>query len=158
MLSKSAEYALRALHRLAFAGGEGPVTTARLAEAVGAPENYLSKLLHRLQQEGLVDSRRGRGGGFALARPPAEVTLAQVVAPFDDVMERRCLLGRSECRDDDPCSAHEAWLEAAGRLRDFFRETTLAELGPPEADGPAPAAAATGPGRDAAEQRGKEIP
>lgn len=131
MLSKTAEYALRALHQLAFAGAEGHVTTAELAERVGVPANYLSKLLHRLQQEGVVASRRGRGGGFELARPPGQVTLAEVVEPFDDVMEQRCLLGRPECRDDAPCAAHEVWREAVGELRTFFAETSLDDLGPP---------------------------
>lgn len=134
MLSKSAEYALRALHRLAFSGAEGPVTTAELAGEVGAPESYLSKLLHRLQQEGVVVSRRGRGGGFELARPPGRVTLAEAVEPFDEVMERRCLLGRPECRDEAPCAAHEAWREAVDELRTFFAETSLEDLGPPAAE------------------------
>lgn len=136
MLSKSAEYALRALHRLAFVRRDGRVTTARLADRVGAPENYLSKLLHRLQQEGLVTSRRGRGGGFRLARPPEEVTLAEIVEPFDDVMDRRCLLGRPRCRDEAPCTAHEAWREALGGLQAFFRDTSLEDLGAPAAVGP----------------------
>ncbi len=148
MLSKSAEYALRALLRLAVVQGEGPVTSARLAERVRVPENYLSKLLHRLQQEGLVASRRGRGGGFVLARPADQVRLAEVIEPFDDVMERRCLLGRPACRDDDPCAAHEAWREAVGRLRAFFRDTTLADLGVPGEEAPgedAPGAATARP-------------
>lgn len=150
MLSKSAEYAVRALHRLALVHGEGPVTTAELAGRVGAPASYLSKLLHRLQQEGLVHSQRGRGGGFELARPPGRVTLAEIVEPFDDVMERRCVLGRPECRDDAPCAAHEAWRDAVGELRTFFRETSLEDLGAPGADGAGRVPAG-------AEHRGREI-
>lgn len=134
MLSKSAEYAIRALHRLALAHGEGPVATAELAGEVGAPESYLSKLLHRLRQEGVVVSQRGRGGGFQLARPPGRVTLAEAVEPFDDVMERRCLLGRPRCRDDAPCAAHDAWREAVDELRTFFAETSLEDLGPSTAE------------------------
>lgn len=132
MLSKSAEYALRALHCLAFLPDGDPVPAARLAERVGVPENYLSKLLHRLQQEGVVSSQRGRGGGFRLARGRDAIALADVVRPFDaGFLSRRCLLGRPECRDDAPCAAHEEWLEVAGRMRRFFRETTLGDLGPP---------------------------
>lgn len=132
MLSKSAEYALRAVHCLAFLPGTDPVPATRLAERVGVPENYLSKLLHRLQQEGVVSSQRGRGGGFSLTRRPGAVSLGEVIRPFDDsVVRRRCLLGRPECRDDAPCAAHEEWLEVAGRVRRFFRETTLADLGAP---------------------------
>ena len=150
MLSKSAEYAIRALHRLALAHGEGPVTTAELARRVGAPESYLSKLLHRLRKEGVVVSQRGRGGGFELARPPGRVTLAEVVEPFDDVMERRCVLGRPECRDDAPCAAHEGWEEAVGELRSFFRETSLEDLEPPAENGDPRSLAG-------AEHRGREI-
>lgn len=134
MLSKSAEYAIRALHCLAHVPDGRPVTTSALAGRVGVPENYLSKLLHRLGQEGMVSSRRGRGGGHELARAAAEVSLAEVVAPFDDLLERRCLLGRGECRDDAPCVAHEDWIEASSRLREFFGSTSLADLGPPEGE------------------------
>lgn len=131
MLTKSAEYALRALHCLAFIDEESPVTTARLADRVGVPENYLAKLLHRLRNEGLVASRRGRGGGFELARPPHRVKLAEIVEPFDDVMDQGCLLGRDECRDDAPCAAHEAWREIIDEFQRFFRETSLEDLGAP---------------------------
>lgn len=145
MLSKSAEYALRALHALAFEPSDGPVPSTLLAERVGVPENYLSKLLHRLEQEGVVASRRGRGGGFTLGRDPSAVTLADVIRPFDDtVLRRHCLLGRPECRDDSPCAAHDEWLEVAGRVRRFFLETTLEELGPPEDEAALDAALAGG--------------
>lgn len=132
MLSKSAEYALRALHALASEPGGGPVPSARLADRAGVPENYLSKVLHRLEQEGVVTSRRGPGGGFTLGRDPAAIRLADVIRPFDDtVLGRDCLLGRPECSDDSPCAAHEQWLEVAGRVRRFFLETSLDDLGPP---------------------------
>ena len=131
MLSKSAEYAIRAIHCLASLGRGEPVPASELADRVGVPENYLSKLLHRLQQAGVVTSRRGRGGGFTLAADPSRIPLAEVVEPFDpDVLHRQCLLGRPECRDDSPCVAHERWMEAAGTLRRFFQETSVAELSP----------------------------
>lgn len=135
MLSKSADYALRAAHHLADEhGAREPVTAGHLAEVLELPENFLSKLLYRLQQEGVLESRRGPGGGFRLARRPGEITLAAVVRPFDDVMEeRQCLLGRPECRDDAPCVAHEEWKAAVGKLQRFFRETRLADLAGAEA-------------------------
>lgn len=143
MLSKSAEYALRALHALAFEPGDAPVPAARLADRAGVPENYLSKVLHRLEQEGVVASRRGPGGGFTLGREPAALSLADVIRPFDEtVLRRHCLLGRPECRDDAPCAAHDRWLEVAGRVRRFFLETSLEDLGPPACAGDGPAAPA----------------
>lgn len=136
MLSKSAEYALRAVHCLAYAPDDGPVTASDLAGRVGVPENYLSKLLHRLEGEGVVASQRGRGGGFSLARRRSTISLADVVRPFDeDVLARQCLLGRPECRDDAPCPAHDRWLRVAEEVRTFFGDTTLEDLGPPAAEG-----------------------
>ena len=134
MISKSAEYAIRAMYCLSALQRDGPVTAGELAGRVGVPENYLSKILHQLQKRGVVQSRRGPGGGFALARDPSTIPLADVVEPFDpDLLHRTCLLGRSECSDDSPCAAHEPWMEAAGSVRRFFRETSVAELGPGEA-------------------------
>lgn len=136
MLNSSAEYALKATHLLAHGPPEGRRTAAELAKALDLPANFLSKLLNRLRQEGVLESRRGPRGGFRLARRPEEVTLADVVAPFDGVARRRlCLLDREECRDDAPCAAHDRWRSLAERVERFFRETTLADLGPPEAGG-----------------------
>lgn len=132
MLSKSAEYAIRAVHHLAFSPHQGPVTASDLAEWVEAPENFLSKLLHQLQKEGVVESSRGRGGGFSVSREPSGISLAEIIEPFDrELLERHCLLGRPECRDDAPCAAHERWLEVAAEIRRFFRETSVEDLGPP---------------------------
>lgn len=131
MLNRSAEYALRAAHLLAHGAPEGRTTSAELAQALDLPANFLSKLLNRLRQEGVLTSRRGPQGGFRLARPPDEVTLADVIRPFDDVVQdRQCILGHPECRDDTPCAAHERWRDLADRVERFFRETTLEDLGP----------------------------
>ena len=132
MLSKSAEDALRAVHLLAHLPPDEPVTAGEIAGALDLPANSLSKLLHRLQREGLLTSRRGPAGGFSLSREPASIPLAEVIAPFDDVVEERhCLLGLPECRDDSPCGAHEAWREVQETMIGFFRGTTLADLKPP---------------------------
>lgn len=135
MLSRSAGYALRAVHHLAHRSGDAPLSAGALARALDLPENYLSKLLHRLQQEGVVESRRGPGGGFWLAREAEEVALADVVGPFDDLTEgSRCLLGHPECSSDAPCPVHDEWMEVVGEIRHFFATTSLADLPPPSGD------------------------
>lgn len=132
VLSKSAEDALRAVHLLAHLPPDEPVTAGTIAGALDLPANSLSKLLHRLQREGLLTSRRGPAGGFSLSRQPASIPLAEVIVPFDDLVEERhCLLGRPECRDESPCAAHEGWREVQETMIGFFRDTTLADLAPP---------------------------
>ena len=129
MLSQTAEYALRATLHLALARDGGPVGVAELAAALGIPRNYLSQTLHQLAREGVLDSVRGKRGGFSLARSPRQTTVLEVIGPFDRVdVERKCLLGRPSCSDSNPCLAHGRWRELSGQLAAFFRETTIADL------------------------------
>lgn len=100
-----------------------------LAEITGIPSNYLSKVLHQLSRHGVVTSERGRGGGFRLSRAPSSVSLADLLSPFAPAAGRdRCLLGREECSDEDPCPAHHFWKSAQREIRDFFANTTLGDV------------------------------
>jgi Rrf2 family protein len=138
VLSHTAEYALRAVLFLADRG-DRPASVDEIAAAVGVPRNYLSKTLHRLAQEGVLDSTRGKGGGFRLAVDPARLKLLQVVQPFDPITaERRCLLGRPQCSDRNPCPAHHQWRAVSEQVSQFFRDRTVADLVGERADaGPA---------------------
>ena len=100
-----------------------------VAETLGVPANYLSKILHKLGRTDLLLSERGPGGGFRLAHPPSSITLADIVGPFEDYgQERRCLLSEADCTDSQPCAAHAGWKELSERTHDFFRNTTVADL------------------------------
>lgn len=126
--SQTTVYALRAMLYLAERIDTHPVRVDDIATALEVPRNYLSKILHVLARRGLLRSARGPGGGFSLAKSPRRTTLLEIAAHFDDMSPGRCLLGRPECRDDDPCPAHGQWREVATTLHAFFRDTTLADL------------------------------
>ncbi len=130
MLSGTAEYALRAVVYLARENDLGKHVRANdLAEAVNVPRNYLSKILHELSRGGVLQSTRGKGGGFRLAVPPEELSLLHIVSLFDQIGEqRRCLLGRLECSDRDPCPVHGRWKATAEQIAAFFRDTTVADV------------------------------
>ena len=128
MLSQTAEYALRAVLAIAAEDGQ-PVGAAQLAERLGIPQNYLSKTLHQLARAGVLDSTRGKLGGFQLGRPADRIPLMEVVGTFDDVTGKRsCLLGRAVCSDHNACDAHERWKEVSEKMAAFFRETTVGDL------------------------------
>jgi Rrf2 family transcriptional regulator, iron-sulfur cluster assembly transcription factor len=127
MVSQTGEYALRAV--LHIAQQDGPTTAEAVADAVGAPRNYLHKVLHVLVRHGVLRSLRGRTGGFSVALPLEQLTLHAVVAPFDAIpSRRRCILGRAECSESDPCTAHWHWQSVAESITTFFRSTTVADL------------------------------
>lgn len=128
MLSKTSEYALRAVVHLARDSG-GPVSAGDVAAALDVPANYLSKILHTLSRAGLVSSERGPGGGYRLARPAEELSIADVVGAIDSTaLESRCLLGNRNCPGRHPCPAHDGWIRAAEPVAAFFRDTMVSEL------------------------------
>lgn len=131
MLSRTAEYALRACVCLAHDGRQDRLRAEDVAARIEVPGNYLSKILHRLSREGILESTRGPRGGFELAVPPDELPLARIVGHFDPALldeEGRCILGRMRCSDRDPCAAHHRWKGVAAKMREFFRDTSLADL------------------------------
>ncbi len=135
MLSQTAVYALKAALYLAEKDPGTPVPVDDISRSLEVPRNYLSKILHVLARSGLLTSTRGPGGGFQLARSAEEVTLNAVIERFDDVGTHGCLLGRGECRDDDPCLAHKHWKGISAEVKRFFQETSIAELARTDRDG-----------------------
>jgi Rrf2 family protein len=100
-----------------------------IAAGLDVPANYLSKIMHQLARAGIVISARGPYGGFRLASAPEDVALADVVGAFDSLQnQKRCLLGRPQCSDANPCGAHEQWREVRAHITDFFRDTTVADV------------------------------
>jgi Rrf2 family transcriptional regulator, iron-sulfur cluster assembly transcription factor len=127
-LPQTAEYALRAVSYVAEHEPGGPVPVSAIAEALGAPQNYLSKTLHQLGVLGVLRSVRGTHGGYLLGAPAGRLRLADVVGPFLPPVEHRCIMGHARCSDDAACGAHWRWKEVNDTARAFFTELTLADL------------------------------
>ena len=128
MLSKTSQYALRAVLHLAR-DPDTRVPAADVAAALDVPENYLSKILHALSRSGVVRSERGPRGGYRLARSPERMSVADVIVPFDPIaIESRCLLGNPRCPGSHPCAAHDRWRRVSEPVTGFFRDTSVSEL------------------------------
>ena len=129
MLSGTAEYALRAVIRLAGENNEEPVAVRALADELGIPANYLSKIFHTLARDGILDSVRGKGGGFRLAVLPERLSLLRVVAAVNGgYPDTRCVLGRAQCSDRSPCPVHHKWKPVGEEIREFLKGTTVADV------------------------------
>ncbi len=141
MFSTTAAYGVRVLVELARRAGEtgvgDPVSLAEIAEHDGLPLAYLEHLVARLRKAGLIDSRRGSRGGYLLARPADEITMAEVVEALEgSIAPIECISQSSDgsivcSRESDPshvCPTKLLWTRVRGAIVRTLRETTLADL------------------------------
>ena len=127
VFSQTVEYALRATIYVARQSPRA-VRIPDIARAVHAPPRYLAKILGQLARHGVIDSTRGRTGGFRISPRQARTTLAAVIAVFGEPERRRCLLGHGVCGRNPGCAVHDKWAPIAQTSSDFFAGTTLAAL------------------------------
>ena len=128
LFNQTAEYALRAMALLAVRSGE-PCLAGELAEAAHIPRHYVSKVMRRLVVAGLVTSKRGRGGGFVLARPASEVRFSEILAATDVVLDGGiCAFGLGQCSKVDPCVLHPVWSRLKSDIERWGETTTLADI------------------------------
>lgn len=128
MLTKTAEYALRAVIHLAQHHDDWPIPGNQIAERAGIPAKYLSKVLGDLVRVGVLTSSRGKHGGFGMVRSPKKTRLIDILSPFEQFEIRRCPFGNSECSDKKPCLAHAQWKKVVATERDFFRRTSIYDV------------------------------
>ena len=127
-LSQTTGYAI-----LALACMEGPdgecVQVRDIATRTGITKPYLSKLIHALGLAGLVDSRRGHGGGVRLSRSPSKISVLEIVEAVDGPhVFDRCLMGMEGCSDHRACPAHAYWKPMRMKIRAKLAATTLASV------------------------------
>ena len=124
-VSTRGDYAARALLSLALHGSDRPTSVKEIAERTGLPQPYLEQILLAVKGAGLVRSKRGVGGGYVLARDPAEITLADIIAAVDGPLTQ--LLG-----EHDHCEGHcvlqEVWVGVSEETRLILERYTLADL------------------------------
>jgi len=119
-----------ALHTAALLAGEPRrrVSAHEIAGRIHVSEAHLAKVLQRLHKAGIVDSVRGRGGGFTLARPASRIRLLEVYEAIEGKLARgRCLMGKAKC-EATRCILGGLLAEMDGRLWSHLRGTKLSEL------------------------------
>lgn len=127
MFSQTVEYALRAMVHLADRS-PSPRTTEEIAEATRVPIAYLSKVLQGLRRAGLVQSRRGVGGGISLVKSPNDLTIFEVVEAVEPIGRiASCPLGLAS-HGSNLCPLHRRLDDALAKTEAAFKATTLAEV------------------------------
>ncbi len=131
-VSTRGDYASRALLSLALhAGDEGPTSVRDIAERTGLPQPYLEQILLALKGAGLVRSKRGVGGGYVLARSPAEIALGDIVSAVDgpivagDFGEPHA---DGACDHEGQCVLLAIWSDVGEHMRRYLDALTLADI------------------------------
>jgi Rrf2 family protein len=138
-VSAKADYAIRAAVELASAG-DGPVKGERLAQAQEIPSNFLENILSDLRNAGIVASRRGADGGYWLARPAADVSLADVIRAVDGPLANvRGVRSEQVAYQGSAEKLRDVWVAVRASLRSVLENVTLADL----ANGELPASVRT---------------
>ena len=127
-LTTKGRFAVTAMMDLALHHGEGPVTLAEISGRQKISLSYLEQLFGKLRRHQLVESIRGPGGGYRLARDMGEVTVADIILAVDEPIDATQCSGKENCRDDQKCLTHDLWAALNDRIFDFLGATSLRQL------------------------------
>jgi Rrf2 family iron-sulfur cluster assembly transcriptional regulator len=127
-LTTKGRFAVTAMIDVALHGSDNPVTLAAVSERQKISLSYLEQLFGKLRRHGLVDSVRGPGGGYNLARPAVDVSVADIITAVDEPIDATQCGGKENCHDDRRCMTHELWAGLNAHILEFLRSVTLAEL------------------------------
>jgi len=128
-ISRSAEYAIRAMLDVAAADGGVQETTKKVAEHQGIPKVFLPKIVQRLVQAGLMRAHRGPAGGIALSRSADQINMRQIIEAMDGpIALNTCLILPDECPRQSICPIHETWVKTQRDLLESLESITLADL------------------------------
>ena len=128
-ISRRTDYGVRVILDLAMLEQGERAATQEIADRQNIPAPFLAKIISQLSLSGLVTTFRGAGGGVSLARPPAQISLLQVIEALDGpVRLNRCVIEPSACPRDEFCPVHHIWARAQVDLTDLLSSTTFDQL------------------------------
>ena len=128
-LTTKGRFAVTAMIDVAMHGTKTPVTLAGVSQRQKISLSYLEQLFGKLRRHGLVESVRGPGGGYRLARGPETISVADVIVAVDEPIDATKCGGRENCKDDGKrCMTHELWASLNAHIFGYLRSVSLAEL------------------------------
>ncbi len=127
-LTTKGRFAVTAMLDLALNGDEGPVSLAGISERQKISLSYLEQLFGKLRRGSLVESVRGPGGGYNLARDAAAVSVADIVRAVEEPIDSTQCGGRENCHDNQRCMTHDLWEELNSTVYGFLEGVKLSQL------------------------------
>ncbi len=128
-MSTKAQYAVRALVSLNLTSNGQPVSIKDIAEREKISLNYLEQLFVKLRRGGIVNSVRGPGGGYVLARSAADIRIDQIIDTVEEaLMPLSCMSADGSCNCENECTTQSVWQGLGNQIRNFLASMTLEDL------------------------------
>jgi len=127
-LTTKGRFAVTAMIDLAMNNASGPVTLADISERQKISLSYLEQLFGKLRRRSLVTSVRGPGGGYNLANPTDQVSVADIIVAVDEPIDATQCGGKENCKDDKKCITHDLWTDLNKHIFEYLRAVKLSEL------------------------------
>jgi len=117
-----------AMADLALHSGLGPVTLSSISERQKISQSYLDQLFGKLRKRNIVVAVRGPGGGYCLARPGAQISVADIVVAVDESVDATRCGGKANCHDEKQCITHDLWMGLNEALYGYMSGVSLQQL------------------------------
>ena len=127
-LTTKGRFAVTAMLDLALHGSGGPVTLSGISDRQKISLSYLEQLFGKLRRRELVESVRGPGGGYHLARDASKVTIADIIKAVEEPLDSTQCGGRENCHENQRCMTHDLWEELNTAVYGFLAGVTLSQL------------------------------
>jgi len=127
-LTTKGRFAVTAMLDLAMHGGNGPVTLAGISRRQSISLSYLEQLFGKLRRHTLVESVRGPGGGYTLARDLKTVSVADIIRAVDEPLDATQCGGKENCQDEHRCMTHDLWATLNDKMYEYLHSVKLSDL------------------------------
>jgi Rrf2 family transcriptional regulator, iron-sulfur cluster assembly transcription factor len=127
-LTTKGRFAVTAMIDLAMRQHSGPVTLAGISQRQKISLSYLEQLFGKLRRHELVESTRGPGGGYSLARSLREVSVADIIFAVDEPLDATQCAGQENCLDTGPCMTHQLWATLNAKMLEFLDSVNLQDM------------------------------
>ncbi len=127
-LTTKGRFAVTAMVDLAMSQGKHPVSLAAISQRQKISLSYLEQLFGKLRRRELVDSVRGPGGGYRLARSSENISVADIILAVDESLDATQCGGRENCRDEDKCITHNLWANLNQHIFSYLGAVTLKQM------------------------------
>lgn len=127
-LTTKGRFAVTAMIDLALRQQNGPVTLAGISQRQKISLSYLEQLFGKLRRHALVQSTRGPGGGYTLARPMGDLSVADIIYAVDEPLDATQCAGKENCDNDQRCMTHDLWANLNRVMVDYLDSVSLQDL------------------------------